>query len=87
VLDTVEREVLVHLVRDDDQVVLECDVGDELELLAAEDLARRIVRCVDEQQLRLRRDRRAQLVGSNPYAGGRSVTGRLTAPASATQAW
>ena len=45
-----EDEVLVDLVGHGDQVVLEAQAGDELELLAPEDLARRVVRRVEEQQ-------------------------------------
>ncbi len=54
-------EMLVDLVGDDDEIVFLRDLGDERQLLAAEDLARRVVGRVEQQQLGARRDRGAQL--------------------------
>ena len=66
-----EDEVLVDLVGDDDQVALDRHVGDEVELLAVEHLAGRVVRRVEQDQPGGRRDRRAQLVGVEPVPARR----------------
>jgi hypothetical protein len=58
-----EDDVLVDLVGDRDQVVLDARVGDQLELRAREDLARRVVRRVEQQDPRPPRDRRLQRLG------------------------
>jgi hypothetical protein len=55
-------DVLVDVVGQRDQVVLAAEVGDQLELVPAEDLAGRVVRRVDDDRPRPRRDRRAELV-------------------------
>ena len=49
---TVEQEVLVHLVGDDDEVVFDGEVGDQGQLVGVEDLAGRVVRGVEQDQLR-----------------------------------
>ena len=45
-----EDEVLVDLVGDGEEVVLDAELGDQLELGAREDLAGRVVRRVEQQQ-------------------------------------
>ena len=60
VLDAVERQVLVDLVGDDPGVVLPGQRADQVELGPREDLARRVVRSVEQHQPRPRRERRPQ---------------------------
>ncbi len=77
----VEHEVLVHLVGDHDEVVLDRDVGDHGQLVGIEDLAGRVVRRVEHDQLRARRHGAAQRVGIEaeaPGAVGREEHGRRT---------
>ncbi len=62
-MTAVEHEVLVHLVGDRDQVVLHAQPRDELELLDREDLAGGVVRRVEEQHARVRRDGALERVG------------------------
>ena len=59
----VEDKVLVDLVGDGDDVVLATQLGDEREFVTSEHLARRIVRRVEKQRLRVRRERGPQFVG------------------------
>ena len=82
VLGTVEHEVLVHLVGEHQQIVLDREVGDELHLVAGEHAARGVVRRVEQDELGLRGDGGAQLVGVEGVArAGAAVTGLATAPA------
>ena len=55
--------MLVHLVGDGNQVVFDDNIGDQLQLVAGEHLAGRIVRRIEEDQLGARRDGRPQLGG------------------------
>ena len=54
---TREHEMLVHLVGHHEQIVIDRQLGDERQLVAREHLAGRVVRCVQQDQLRPRRDR------------------------------
>ena len=65
----VEDEVLVDLVGHHDHVVLDRQVGDHLQLVAGEHGAGRVVRGVEQDQLRRVGDRRAQLVEVGPEVG------------------
>ena len=56
-------DVLVYVVGQGDEVVLAAEVGDQLQLVLAKDLARRVVRRVDDDRPRPRGDRRAKLIG------------------------
>ncbi len=60
--------MLVHLVGHHEQIVLDRQLGDERQLVAREHLAGRVVRRVQQDQLRPLRDRAAQLVGVEPVA-------------------
>ena len=80
------HEVLVDLVGDDEQVVVDGDVGDGSELLGVEHLARRVVRGVEEDEPGAVRDRGPQLGRVEPVVGGRSVTTLRFAPAIAAAA-
>ena len=59
----VVHDVLVDLIGEGEEVVLAAQVGDRRELVAAEDLAGRVVRRVEDDRPRAGRDRGAQLVG------------------------
>ena len=69
VLAAVEREVLVDLVGDGDHVALAAVLRDELELLAGEDLAGRVVRRVEQDQARARRERGGERGGVDRVVG------------------
>ena len=62
-------DVLVDLVGEREQVVLQADRGDQLQLVAAEDLAGRVVGRVDDDRPRPGPDRGAQLVGVDRPVG------------------
>ena len=64
-----EHEVLVHLVGHRDEVVLDAELRDHLELGAREHLAGRVVRRVQQQHARARRDRARELVGIEGVLG------------------
>ena len=83
----VEHEVLVHLVGDHDQVMLDREIGDQLQLVDAQNMTSGIVRAIDQQQLGLGVIAARNSSGSKLYDGGRNVTGLATAPASAMHAW
>ena len=57
-----EDQVLVHLVRDHEQVALDGELGDGGQLLAGQDGAGRVVRGVEQDQPGAGGDRGAQLV-------------------------
>ena len=83
----VEDQVLVDLVGDRDQVVLDAHGGDRLELGPGEDLAGRVVRGVEQHARGCAAVTAARSASrSKAKSGGRSVTHRRVAPASATQA-
>ena len=65
----VEHEVLVDLVGDRDQVVLDAELCDLLELVGTEDLARGVVRRVEEQQPRAWADRTSEILGIERVVG------------------
>ena len=60
---SLEHDVLVDVVGEREQVVLQAQVRDELELVAAEDLAGRVVRRVDDDRPGPRRHGGPQLIG------------------------
>ena len=62
VLRAIEDDVLVDLVRHRDGVVVGTEIGDQFEFLAAEDFPRRIVRRVQDQDLRAVREGGLQLL-------------------------
>ncbi len=59
----VEGEAFVDLVGDGEGVVLETEGGDEVEFIASEDLAGRVVRGVDEDGTGARGEGAAEVVG------------------------
>ena len=85
---TPKREVLVHLVGDDDRVVASRELDDELEDLVVEHHAGRVVRRVHDDEPGAVGDRGAQLVGVGSPVGRvkRSGTVRCTPPARAMSA-
>ena len=64
------QDVLVDLIGERPDVVLNAQVGDEGQLLAREDVARRIVRRVHDDRAGLRRERRAQPIRVELPVGG-----------------
>ena len=65
----VEHQMLVDLVGNDHEVVLDSEAGYGLHLASVEHLAGWVVRRVDQQQLRLRGDRRSQFVEVEAVVG------------------
>ena len=61
-LEVVVHHAVVHLVRDDEHVLLDTDLGELLEFSAGEDLADGVVGGVDDDRLGLVRERCSELV-------------------------
>jgi len=71
-------QLVVDFVREDENVVLDAKVANGLELLAGEDLADRIVRCVDDDHAGAVRDLAFQLLHVEcPLAGRRCLGGTI----------
>ena len=88
VLGVVEHEVLVDLVGDDDQVVLDGEVGDAAAARPRSAPARSgCAGVLISSSLVFGVIAARNSSGSKPYVGGRSVTGLATAPARAMHAW
>ncbi len=87
-LGAVEDQVLVDLVRDDEQVPLDRELGDGGQLGPGQDGAGGVVRGVEQDQPRPVGDGGPQLVQVEDVGAlvGRSVTGTRVPPAIATQA-
>ena len=68
-LDSVVREVFVHLVRHHDQIAFDGELGECSQLLVVEDHTCRVVRAVHQQNPSAIGDRRPQFVGIEPVVG------------------
>ena len=68
-MDRVENDLGIDLVADDDDVVALAQCGDDFELAAPEDLARRVVRGIEDQRTRARAKGRGELVGIETPVG------------------
>ena len=74
VLGAVVEEVLVHLVGEDEEVVLDGERGDGLELGEGEDLAGGVGRAVEDDGAGARRDGGAEASRSSAQSGAASGT-------------